>query len=157
MHETIPEFGLINMNSRVYDPQLGVFLSPDPLMQDMENSQNFNRYAYCFNNPLKYTDPSGEIAWFIPVIVGAVVGAFSGASIQSGTAAFWSWKSNAWQGAIAGALIGGASGGAAFGVSALGGGAMLAGTTAGTIGGAGFNGIATNWDGIAILLSLIHI
>ena len=66
MHETIPEFGLINMNSRVYDPQLGVFLSPDPLMQDMENSQNFNRYAYCFNNPLKYTDPSGEIAWFIP-------------------------------------------------------------------------------------------
>ncbi len=26
-----------------------------------DNSQNFNRYSYCLNNPLKYTDPSGEL------------------------------------------------------------------------------------------------
>ena len=26
-----------------------------------DNSQNFNRYAYCLNNPLKYTDPSGWV------------------------------------------------------------------------------------------------
>jgi hypothetical protein len=29
------------------------------------------------NNPLKYTDPDGEIAWFIPVIIGAVIGGAS--------------------------------------------------------------------------------
>ncbi|MFW6096355.1 MAG: RHS repeat-associated core domain-containing protein, partial [Bacteroidota bacterium] len=34
--------------------------SPDPYVQMPDNSQNFNRYAYCLNNPLIYTDPSGE-------------------------------------------------------------------------------------------------
>ena len=59
-HEMLPEFGLINMNARLYDPVLGRFLSPDKYVQESENSQNFNRYSYCLNNPLKYTDPSGE-------------------------------------------------------------------------------------------------
>jgi len=43
----------------MYDPALGRFLSPDPFMQDPSNTQNFNRYSYCLNNPLKFTDPSG--------------------------------------------------------------------------------------------------
>lgn len=47
------------MNGRVYDPQLGRFLSPDPIVQSPSNSQSWNRYSYVFNNPLKYTDPSG--------------------------------------------------------------------------------------------------
>ena len=59
-HEMMPEFGLINMNGRVYDPNLGRFLSPDNYVQMPDNSQNFNRYSYCLNNPLKYNDPSGE-------------------------------------------------------------------------------------------------
>ena len=58
------------------------------------------------NNPMKYTDPTGNIAWFIPVAIGAVVGAYAGASIYSGTAAFWHWKPGAWKGAIAGGIIG---------------------------------------------------
>ena len=32
---------------------------------------NYNRYSYCLNNPLKYTDPDGE--WF-HLVIGAVVG-----------------------------------------------------------------------------------
>ena len=40
---------------------LGRFLSPDPYVQAPDFSQNFNRYSYCLNNPLKYTDPDGEI------------------------------------------------------------------------------------------------
>ena len=80
-HEMLNEFDIINMNGRLYDPVLGRFFSPD-------NSQSFNRYSYCLNNPLKYTDPSGELAWFVPVIAGAIIGAYAGASIQSGTAAF---------------------------------------------------------------------
>ncbi len=46
-------------NGRMYDPTVGRFLSPDPYVQDATNPQNYNRYAYCLNNPLKYTDPSG--------------------------------------------------------------------------------------------------
>ena len=66
-HEMLPDYGLINMNGRLYDPQIGRFLSTDNFVQEPTNSQNFNRYSYCLNNPLKYTDPSGEI-WWIPVL-----------------------------------------------------------------------------------------
>ena len=58
-HEMLKEFNLINMNGRVYDPVLGRFLSPDKYVQEADNSQNYNSYSYCLNNPLKYTDPSG--------------------------------------------------------------------------------------------------
>jgi len=47
------------MNGRIYDPKLGRMLSPDPVTQAPENGQNYNRYSYAYNNPLKYTDPSG--------------------------------------------------------------------------------------------------
>ncbi|MBO7111410.1 MAG: VCBS repeat-containing protein [Bacteroidaceae bacterium] len=56
----LEEFGLINMNGRMYDPNLGRFLSPDNYIQSPGNPQNYNRYSYCLNNPLKYTDPDGE-------------------------------------------------------------------------------------------------
>lgn len=59
-HEHLSNYGLINMNARLYDPVLGRFLSPDPYVQSPDFSQNFNRYAYALNNPLKYTDESGE-------------------------------------------------------------------------------------------------
>jgi len=59
-HEMIPEFNLINMNGRIYDPQLCRFLAPDRFVQAPGNPQSFNRYSYCLNNPLKYVDPSGE-------------------------------------------------------------------------------------------------
>jgi RHS repeat-associated protein len=58
-HEHLDKFGLINMNGRVYDPWLSRFLSPDPFVQTTTHSQSYNRYSYCLNNPLKYTDPSG--------------------------------------------------------------------------------------------------
>ena len=59
-HEHLQEFGLINMNARLYNPLLGRFINPDPYIQELDNSQNFNRYSYCLNNPLKYNDPSGK-------------------------------------------------------------------------------------------------
>lgn len=60
-HEHIYGLGIINCNARLYDPVLGRFLAPDPLIQDPASTQNFNRYSYCLNNPLKYTDESGEV------------------------------------------------------------------------------------------------
>ncbi len=64
-HEHMEEFYLVNMNGRVYDPVLGRFLSVDPYVQAPGFSQSFNRYAYCLNNPLVYTDPSGEFVFTI--------------------------------------------------------------------------------------------
>lgn len=59
-HEQLDEFQLINMNGRCYDPIIGRMLAPDNFVQDPSNAQNYNRYAYVLNNPLKYVDPSGE-------------------------------------------------------------------------------------------------
>jgi RHS repeat-associated protein len=59
-HEHLNEFALINMNGRCYDPIVGMMLSPDNDVQAASNTQNYNRYSYSLNNPLKYTDPSGQ-------------------------------------------------------------------------------------------------
>ena len=77
-HEHLPQFGLINMNARLYDPLLGRFLSPDPYVQAPDFTQNFNRYSYALNNPLKYMDEDGE--WLMSaLIVGALIGTTFGA------------------------------------------------------------------------------
>ena len=57
--EHLDGFGLINMNGRMYDPVMSSFLSVDRYVQQPDNSQGFNRYAYCMYNPLRYVDPSG--------------------------------------------------------------------------------------------------
>ncbi|MDD2563985.1 MAG: hypothetical protein PHU27_07215 [Salinivirgaceae bacterium] len=57
----LDKFGLINANARMYEPLTGKFLAPDPYVQAPDYSQSFNRYTYCWNNPVKYSDPSGEI------------------------------------------------------------------------------------------------
>lgn len=60
------QFDLINMNGRLYDPILGRMLSPDVVIQDEQSSQAYNRYSYCFNNPLRFTDPSGYVVTIPP-------------------------------------------------------------------------------------------
>ena len=108
-HEHLTSVGLIHMNGRLYDPALHRFLQPDNYVQDPFNTQNFNRYGYCLNNPLKYTDPNGEIIW-AAVIVGAIIGATSYATSAAMNNS-WSWEKFAWStlgGAVMGA-IGGSS------------------------------------------------
>lgn len=70
-HEHLLEFGLINMNARLYDPVLGRMLSPDNFVGG-DGSQGFNRYSYAGNNPLNRVDPSGNV-WHI--FAGALIGA----------------------------------------------------------------------------------
>ena len=74
-HEHLPQFNLINMNGRLYDPLVGRMLSTDNHVQEPGSTQNFNRYSYALNNPLKYTDPDGEL--FLSGLVGFVDGFFS--------------------------------------------------------------------------------
>jgi RHS repeat-associated protein len=51
------------MHARHYNPNLGRFLSVDPVLdikQATKNPQGWNRYAYVLNNPLRFTDPTGR-------------------------------------------------------------------------------------------------
>lgn len=103
-HEMLPEFGLINMNGRMYDPLLGRFLSPDNYVQLPDLSQSFNRYSYCLNNPLKYTDPSGEYAVIDDILAALIGGTLNlGGNLLSGEVhSFWHGLSLFGVGALAG-------------------------------------------------------
>ena len=82
-HEHLTWFGLINMNARLYDPLLGRFLSPDPYVQAPDFTQNFNRYSYALNNPLRYSDPNGEFVFTTAITVGIALGCFFGSMTGS--------------------------------------------------------------------------
>ncbi|STZ69439.1 RHS repeat-associated core domain-containing protein [Myroides odoratus] len=64
-HEHLEGVSLIQMNGRLYDPIVKRFLAPDNFIQDLSNTQNFNRYGYVLNNPLTYVDESGEIVGLV--------------------------------------------------------------------------------------------
>lgn len=115
-HEMIDEVGLVNMNGRVYDPEIGRFMSADPFVQDPTNTQSLNRYSYVGNNPLSYTDPSGyflkkiwkalvaivvAVIFMQPWMISAIGTALGTTGIASTIA------SAAIGGAIAGGIVGG--------------------------------------------------
>ncbi|MHC1725322.1 MAG: RHS repeat-associated core domain-containing protein [Syntrophobacteraceae bacterium] len=127
--ENDPETGLYYYGARYYDPEIGRFISPDSIVQAPGDPQTLNRYSYCRNNPLMYTDPTGH---FWQIIVGAIIGA-----IMSGIQSDWN------PGAMFfGAVVGGISGGAFMGAESAVSGALTGviqnSVTAGAIsGGAG--------------------
>ena len=137
-HEHYDEFGLINMNGRVYDPVIARFLSPDSYIQAPGLAQNYNGYIYCLNNPLRYTDPDGDFV----ILAAIILGAYLGGSSINGTfnPLEWDYSDPAtYGGIIVGGLAGwaGASVGMAAGASALASGATAieAGIAAGMTGG----------------------
>ncbi|PWB19379.1 FG-GAP-like repeat-containing protein [Flavobacterium sp. HTF] len=100
-HEHLQSVGIINMNGRLYDPKLHRFLQPDNNIQDLFNSQNYNRYGYVMNNPLKYTDQTGEI-W--DLVLGFFFSSYvHGGAASGGQANLFKWDSNAWTSAFSGA------------------------------------------------------
>ncbi|MDT8411424.1 MAG: FG-GAP-like repeat-containing protein [Vicingaceae bacterium] len=147
-HEHLPEFALINMNGRMYDPVLGRMLSPDNFVQDPFFTQNFNRYSYVLNNPLKFTDPSGEIVW-MPIIIGAMIGAHTGYKIgEASGATGLSMAGHIISGVVLGGAagsIGSAAGGAIAGANFAGAsatGALVGGAASGAISGGGFTALS---------------
>jgi hypothetical protein len=48
--------------ARYYDPVIGRFIQADTIVPEPGNPQALNRYAYVYNSPLKYADPSGHIS-----------------------------------------------------------------------------------------------
>ena len=92
--------GLYFYNARYYDPVLGRFLSPDTYVQNPLDPQTLNRYAYARNNPILYTDPSGNF-FSIFVAIGAIIG-----GVSAGIASDWDPVA-----VLTGAVIGGIAGG----------------------------------------------
>jgi len=58
-HEHLNEQQLIHMNGRMYDYNIGRFVSIDPFIQAPSSTQSVNPYSYIMNNPLAGTDPTG--------------------------------------------------------------------------------------------------
>ncbi|MBL1259194.1 MAG: RHS repeat-associated core domain-containing protein [Thiotrichaceae bacterium] len=54
------ESGLLYLRARYYDPAIGRFISADPYLGRMAEPVTQNRYIYVHNNPLLYSDPSGN-------------------------------------------------------------------------------------------------
>lgn len=54
--------GLLYARARYFSPQLGRFLTKDPVMAKDYDNQGLNRYCYALNNPLRFVDPSGLTA-----------------------------------------------------------------------------------------------
>jgi hypothetical protein len=50
----------MDYKARMYDPYLNRWTQPDTIIPDQNNSQDWNRYTYANNNPVKYNDPTGH-------------------------------------------------------------------------------------------------
>lgn len=108
-HEHLDRLGLIHMNGRVYDPELGRFISADSMVQFPESTQGFDRYAYVNNNPLSYTDPSGHIIWLAAQLLVAKLLAGHVILQSLAAAAIGYLSTGTLQGALFGALTVGAN------------------------------------------------
>lgn len=114
------------MQQRYYDPAIGRFLSVDPVGADPSSGANFNRYWYANDNPYKFTDPDGRLAFLVPVAIVAwrAYSAYDTVSSAAGnistlSSASASTGDKVAAGAeLAGSLIGGRAGRQAAGTAA---------------------------------------
>ena len=59
--ETDRESGLIFFNARHYDAAMCRFVTADSVVPYEDDTQSWNRYSYCRNNPAGFGDPSGNV------------------------------------------------------------------------------------------------
>ena len=102
------ETGFYWVQTRYYNPEWCRWVSPDSLSYlDPEAAHGLNLYAYCGNDPVNFTDPSGHFALLLflgAIFVSAVAGAIDG-GISAKMCGQDFWKGFA-AGAIGGALGG---------------------------------------------------
>ena len=125
--EEDPSTALYFYGARYYDPSIGRFITADTIVQSPYDPQSLNRYSYCHNNPINYTDPTGH-SWkkFWGSIVGAVAGIvgtiLTGGNMMVGFQIFNFFNSlqgavnsgnwGGFAGGLAGGILGGIAGGA---------------------------------------------
>jgi len=68
--------GLVYLRARFYSPELGIFLSHDPFPGFLTEPASLSPYKYAFNNPVRYTDPSGKNPLFLSGLLGSAISGF---------------------------------------------------------------------------------
>jgi RHS repeat-associated protein len=146
------ETGLYYFGARYYDPRIGLWTSPDPILSDYMRGdtnrgvhlpQNLALYSYSWNNPVTIRDPNGKCPMCITALIGAAIGGAIGGGVYLARAAITGGD------VTARGLLGATAGGAVSGaVAGLTGGASLvaqvgAGAAAGVAGGVVSRGIET--------------
>ena len=77
------ETGYYYVSSRYYDPEIGRFINADVAIGQIGNLQGTNMFAYCFNNPVNMSDPTGN--WpKLSTIFTVVAVAATAASVATG-------------------------------------------------------------------------
>jgi RHS repeat-associated protein len=84
-HPFDEESGLFYMRRRYYAPELGRFLTPDPLalfkpQRVLDRPRALHPYAYTGNDPVNNADPDGLSFWSV---VGAIVGVIVGVALAA--------------------------------------------------------------------------
>ena len=59
------ETGFYYLNSRYYDPQIGRFINADGYVSTGQSFVGYNMFAYCNNNPVMLSDPTGACSLFV--------------------------------------------------------------------------------------------
>ncbi|MDQ4682039.1 RHS repeat-associated core domain-containing protein, partial [Stenotrophomonas maltophilia group sp. RNC7] len=54
------ETGLYYLRARYYNPYIGRFISEDSYWGEDTNPLSLNLYVYCYNDPIKFVDPTGH-------------------------------------------------------------------------------------------------
>ena len=115
--------GLYYLQSRYYNPEWGRFINADGYTSTGQGILGNNMFAYCNNNPVVLSDPTGEFGWF--TVANAVIGAVIGAATQIVTNILTK-EENVFKG-----VVGAAVGGAVYNVVALSTGNLVMASTAG--------------------------
>lgn len=102
------ESGLYYCQTRYYDPNLCIWLSPDSVQYiDPKINNGANLYCYCNNNPIMYVDPSGHLAWWIIGLIITAVLLIAGGTV-GGITAYQQGRdvgTGIWEGLLASAMI----------------------------------------------------
>ncbi|GGG85239.1 RHS repeat-associated core domain-containing protein [Paenibacillus radicis (ex Gao et al. 2016)] len=60
---------LLYLSTRWYDPSTARFLEQDTFEGELKNPLSLNQYTYAHNDPISYSDPTGNFAFLIPLAI----------------------------------------------------------------------------------------
>jgi len=79
------EVELLYLRARYYSPEVGRFISRDPVLGYMHAPRSQHPYAYAWNNPVRLTDPSGQqVSDELRDIVNKIVGRDENGRVRGG-------------------------------------------------------------------------